>query len=164
MSRAQMEIFGLVIIVILVSLGLLFAVVILTKQPVHQIQQLKESIQAANLLHTAMGTTISECNGRTIRELIQDCSVASVAGSQVVGAAKCSDGLDSCTKADLVMGILLDKTLGEWGRTYQFFIVGTPAAEIIEVSNGNCTGEREGTVRPEKVRAGLDVNLTLWMC
>ncbi len=164
MSRAQMEIFGLVIIVILLALGLLFAIVVLTKPSGQQVQQLKESVQAANLLHTAMGTTVDECSKRTVRELVQNCALASVVDGRVIGASVCSDGLDSCVKADIVLSILLDKTLGNWDKNYEFFITGTQAAELIRVNNGTCPGIREGTIRPEKVRPGLDVNLTLYIC
>lgn len=164
MSRGQMEIFGLVMIVILVSLGLLFAVVVLTKAPSQQVTKLKESLQAANVLHAAMGTTAQGCGGRTVRELVQDCSLASVVGGRVIGASTCADGQNTCQKADSIITQLLERSLGDWGKTYEFFIVGTDTASTINSSNGVCSGVREGTIRPEKVRPGLDVNLTLYVC
>lgn len=165
MYKGQMEIFGLVIIVILVSLGLLFAVVILTKTPVQQVQQLKESVQASNLLHAAMGTTIPDCGKRTLREAVQDCALASVSGTTVVGASNCA-GVSTCEKADQVFKIMFEDTIQMWGRDYEFFISGTETVERIHSNEGACppTEVREGTVRTEKVRTGLDINLTLYLC
>ena len=87
-NKAQMEIFGLVIIVILISLGLLFAIIILTKEPSREVQRVKESIQAANFLNTMTGTSSIGCGKRTVRGLLQNCALA---GENWVGAARCPD-------------------------------------------------------------------------
>jgi len=162
-SKAQMEIFGLVIIVILLAIGLLFAVVILTKTPTREVQQLKESLQAANFLNTMMGTTSQGCNKRTVRELLQDCAIAGVENGQWIGAASCETG-NTCELAQDMISEMLNQTLGEWGKNYRFFVNGTQAVELIKTQSGPCSGEREGSTRPEKVRPGLDIKLTLYIC
>lgn len=159
-NKGQMEIFGLVIIVILLAMGLLFAIAILTKTPTREVQRVKESVQAANFLNTIMSTT-SECGKRTVRELLQDCAVAS---KEWVGAALCEDGRNTCETTHSMISTMLKETLGKWGKNYQFYIEGTEAAERITASSGECKGEREGSSRPEKIRTGLDVVLTLHIC
>jgi len=164
MSKGQMEIFGLVIIVILVSMGLLFAIIVLTKPPSQSVQELKESMQAANLVNSILGTTSTGCSKRTVRELMQDCALASFVGGRIIGASVCEDGSSTCDKADYVITTLLEETLGQWGKTYEFFITGTETASLVNASNGKCLGEREGVSRPEKIRTGIDVNVTLYVC
>ncbi|MBW2970036.1 hypothetical protein KY319_02840 [Candidatus Woesearchaeota archaeon] len=155
--RGQMEIFGLVIIVILLAIGLLFAIVMLTKTPTGEVERVKQSVQAANFLNTMLGTT-TDCADRTVRELIQDCAV-----SNYGQGAKCN-GKDTCETAHETITKMLSKTLGEWGRQYKFYINGTPSVEKLEIQTGKCTGEREGSSRPEKIRPGMDVTVTLHIC
>ncbi|RMD58328.1 hypothetical protein D6825_01215 [Candidatus Woesearchaeota archaeon] len=159
-----MEIFGLVIIVILVSLGLLFVLVVLTKSPPRSVEVLRENVQAANFLHSSLGTTVPGCNGRSLRELLQDCALAGVQGDRIVGASVCDDGRDSCSKVSFVSKQILEETFGKWGRTYEFFVSGTESVSLINASNGACRGAREGFVRPEKVRGSVDVNVTIYLC
>lgn len=162
MSKAQTEIFGLVIIVLIISLGLLFSIILLTKPPTSNTQQIKESIQATNFLNTMLGTTTQGCAGRTMRELLQDCAVS---GDTWATAAFCDDRItNTCQKFNDVSSTMLADTLGTWGRTYAFIVNGTRAAERLSLSPNACTSEREGATRPEKIRTGLDVTLTLYIC
>ena len=166
-NRAQMEIFGLVIIVILLAIGLLFAVVILTKTPSTEVQRVKESVQAANFLNTMMGTTSLGCNKRSVRVLLQNCATSAYdkETKQWSGAALCDDGsTNTCQLAHIMIDQMLLETLGEWGKNYRFFINGTEAVEPIVSEHGPCTGEREGSTRPEKITSGLDIVLTLQIC
>jgi len=161
-NKGQVEIFGLVIIVILISLGLLFAVFILTKEPTREIQRVKESIQAANFLNTMRGTTSIGCGRRTVIQLLQDCALS---GPEWANAALCDNKLTStCEMADGMISQMLDETLGKWGKDYRFFINGTEAIEQIKTQSGDCEGEREGSTKAEKVRQGLDIVLTLHIC
>jgi len=162
MSRAQMEIFGLVIIVILVALGLLFAVAVLTKKPTQQVQQMTTSVQGANFLNTLMGTTARDCHGLTVRGLIQDCALADVNWNS---ASVCADGKSTCERANATISFLLEKTFGEvLKKDYRFFMSGSGAAERISLERGGCPNERESAVRPELVRPGFYINVTLYLC
>ncbi len=160
-NKGQTEIFGLVIIVILMAIGLLFAVVILTKTPITEVARVKENVQAANFLNTMMGTTSVGCGKRSVRELLQNCAVAT---KDWVGASLCEDGRNTCELAELMIKQMLGQTLGKWGKNYRFYMNGTEAVEQIQIENGPCEGEREGSTRPEKIRAGMDIRLTLYIC
>lgn len=160
-NRGQTEIFGLVIIIILLAIGLLFAVVILTRTPTTEVARVKESVQAANFLNTMMGTTSLNCGKRSVRELLQNCAVAT---KDWVGASSCEDNKNTCEKADNMITQMLGQTLGVWGKNYRFYMNGTEAVEQIQIQHGPCEGEREGSTRPEKIRSGLDITLTLYIC
>jgi len=157
-NKGQTEIFGLVIIVILLAIGLLFAIVILTKTPTKEIQRVKESVQAANFLNTIMSTT-SPCAKKSVRQLLQDCALAN---EDWTGATYCGEK-NTCQIAEDMITVMLSQTLGKWGKQYYFYIEGTPAIEKIKIGN-ECKGEREGSTRPEKVNTGLDIQVTLHIC
>ncbi len=160
-KKAQTEIFGLVVIVILLAIGLLFAVIILTKTPTREVQRVKESVQAANFLNTIMGTTSQGCSKRSARELLQNCALAT---SDWIGATQCENGQNTCELLQSMTSRMLNQTLGKWGKNYEFYMNGTEAVEQIKIESGLCEGEREGTTRQEKIRSGLDVEVTLHIC
>jgi len=158
MSRSQMEIFGLVIIVLLVSIALLFAVFVLTRPAEQQVARTTESIVAANFLNTMFSTSAIGCGKRTVRDLVQDCAVSGV------NAARCENGMSTCVFAEKIIAHMLNTTMGRWGKTYQFEIEGPPSVERLSVMSGQCRGEVQAASRPEKVRAGFDITVTLKLC
>ena len=155
MNKAQMEIFGLVIIVILLALGLLFTIIILTKNPTTETQHVKSSIQAANFLNTIMSTTAQDCNKRSVRELLQTCALSETT---------CEDGSTTCALAEKIISTMLQRTFGKLNKDYEFKITGTPTLSQIHIKNGPCTGEKESSTRPEKIRPGLDMTVSLSIC
>lgn len=161
MRKGQMEIFGLVIIVILLALGLLFAVVILTKQ--QPTISTKESIQARTYLSTLVGTTVPECGKQSVRQLLENCMDSSYTGGQYNGANNCFDGTNTCTKAKNIIANTLTQTFGSWGYTYEFSIPDNDVLKTLNASNGQCTGERErGTWKI--VKTSRTATLTLDLC
>ena len=154
-KKAQMEIMGLAIIVILVSLGLLFAVQFMLKAPPKQVQSAKESVLAANFLNTMLGTT-TDCNKRTVRELLQDCALTG-------GITVCPDGVHSCEEARAIMTTLFDSTFKEWNMKYHFAMTGSTTVEGITFGTA-CTGEREQKIHPLPGRPGFEISLALEIC
>jgi len=168
--QGQIEIFGLVIIVILVSLGLLFALVVLSRPKGKEVARVKESLLASNFLSTMLSTT-TDCGGRTMRELLQDCAVTD---ENWIGAYTCPPPTleNTCQRFISIAKEMLENTFEEWNKDYVFYINGTRAVENPEFfinSPGlglgeQCPGEREGKTRTEKIRPGLDVYVTLHIC
>ncbi len=163
-KKAQLEIFGLVMIVVLVALGLLFLIVMMSKAPDNEEQRVKESIQAANFLNTAFSVTLPECNGRSMRQLLQDCAMAGFQNGQFVGAGVCSDGVNTCEKLRSSLDVFLQRTFGRWGADYVLFMNNSASVEQIVLRKGSCLGEREGSSRPEIVRSDFHVIVTLHLC
>jgi hypothetical protein len=152
-----MEIFGLVIIIILVTLGLLFAVIVLTRPASTQVSYVKESIMASNFLNTMLSTSAIGCGSRTVRNLLQDCGKSST-------PSVCSNGLNTCEFARAVITQMLDSTLKDWGKDYQFSIEGPAGLKSVKIKTAECKGEIEGASRPEKVTPTLDMVVNLRIC
>lgn len=159
--KGQTEIFGLVIIVILLALGLLFAVFILTKQ--EATISTKESIQARTYLSTLLGTTVMECNKQSVRELLENCMDATFTSGKYIGAGNCLDGTNSCTKSKNIMALTLAETFGKWGYTYEFTIPDNDVLKTLNASNGECKSERERGIW-KLIKTGRSATLTLDLC
>jgi len=161
MRKAQTEIFGLVIIVILLALGLLFTVLVLTNQ--QPTISTKESIQARTYLSTLLGTTVMECSKQSVRQLLENCMDSSYSGGQYVGASSCLDGVSTCEKAKTIITNTLTNTFGSWGYTYEFSIPDNDVLKTLNASNGQCPSERErGSWKI--VKTGRSATLTLDLC
>ena len=155
-TKGQMEIMGLAIIVILIALGLLFAVQWMLKAPTtKQVQRAKESVLAANFMNTMLGTT-TECNQRTVRDLLQDCALTQ-------GATMCGEQ-SSCDYAHSVIQELFDTTFKTWKVPYHFAIKGASPVESMDFGTKPCSGELEKKVHPVLVRPGFELTLTLEIC
>lgn len=152
-KRSQMEIMGLVIIVILVAIGMLFAIQFLMKKPVgRETTAVKESTLAANFLNTMLSTT-TDCFNRNMRELLQDCALTG-------GATNCF-GVSSCDYAALQLDTMLKDTLGRWNKDYYFSIKGAPDVEKITFGEECTYCEREAKIHPVPVRPGFEIYLKL---
>jgi hypothetical protein len=153
--KGQMEIMGLAIIVILVALGLMFAVQWMLQQPsTKQVQRAEEATLAANFLNTMLGTT-TECNKRTMRELLMDCALTQ-------GATKCG-GASACEYAEGILAQLFRDTFEEWSLRYYFTMQG--ASSVAEMEFGEpCAGELEEKVHPLPVKPGFEILLSLEIC
>ena len=154
--KSQMEIMGLVIIVILIGLGLLFAVqIVLKPQKADQTQRIKESTLAAQFLNTLLSTTTS-CQKRSVKELLQDCALART--------VTCETGETSCTYAKKTIKPILDTTLREWRKSYLFSIKGSSEVEKLIFSEGTCIKNKEVKTHPVPVKPGFDIVLKLEIC
>jgi hypothetical protein len=148
-----MEIFGLAIVVVLISLALLFAVqFFLLKPPSETVRPVKESILAANFLSSSLGAT-TDCFGRNIKELLQDCALA--------GTLRCPGNVNSCFYARQEIQKMLDGSLGAWKKKYFFSVDGMADDFSIGVE---CPGEKEYKQHPVVVRPGYDILLSLEIC
>jgi len=152
-KKSQMEIMGLVIIIILVSIGMLFAIQFLMKKPTgRETAAVKESTVAANFLNTMLSTT-TDCYKRNMKELLQDCALTG-------GSTNCF-GLSSCDYVSDQIEILLNNTLAKWKKDYYFTISGAPDVEKISFGNECLDCEREAKIQPVVVRPGFEIELRL---
>ena len=146
-SKAQMEIMGLVIIVILISMGVLFALRFsLSDQKSNLREQVVESELAAHILNAMLSTTTNCTNKNliTIAELYQDCALSN--------RVRCDSGRDACEEAQNVTKLILDKTLEIWGKSYRFKIDGavsdTAKTELNITNKGGCGRQYERKTIP----------------
>lgn len=152
-NKGQLEIFGLAIVVILIALAFLFAVQFFLLRPeTDAIQPAKEGSLAANFLNSVLGVT-TDCYGRDIKELLQDCALS--------GVLQCPGEVNACMYAEQEIQKMLDSSLGEWKKSYLFTVTGMPDALNIGTS---CSGEKEYKQHPVVVRPGYDILVTLEIC
>lgn len=152
-SKAQMEILGLAVVVILVSLAILFAVqFFLLKAPSEPAKPVKESFLAANFLSSSLGAS-TFCFERNVKELLQDCALG--------GMLQCPGGLNSCLYARQEIQKMLDGSLGFLNKEYFFSVSGL--ADSFSIGSA-CPGEKEYEEHPVVVRPGFDILLSLEIC
>ena len=114
-SRAQMEALGLVIVVLLVSLAMLFAIIFIVKDddesPTTPIKQ-KET--ASNFLSAMILTNVPSCKNLTMHDLYIDCAEGSIIDCNASGAP------NSCYRINQTIPFMLNNTLDVWGKSYVF--------------------------------------------
>jgi len=111
--KAQIEIAGLLIIVVLVSLVLMFVLTFNVADKENQgepVKQVKES-QIRDNFGPVLLETSTECDGKTIRELLADCG--SVREIECPGP-----DTTSCAYVKTVIGEILKETLVKQGFAY----------------------------------------------
>ncbi len=111
-KKSQAEIVGLVIIVLLITMGLLFIVRFnLLNKPSTIETTFVHSKLASNTLNVLLKTT-TDCEGSDVTELFQDCA-------SLVSRIDC-DGINSCDKVNEVVGDILSESLEKWNKKYEF--------------------------------------------
>lgn len=115
-KKSQTEVLGLVIVVVLISFALLFAVVYIVSKPASTTREryIKSEL-ASNTLSTLLGTT-TDCNAYEIWELYADCAKP---GTHISCATATGITEDSCPHVnDIVRNQILYPTLKEkFGRS-----------------------------------------------
>ncbi len=152
--KSQMEIMGLLIIVIILSLALLFVLkVVFLKEPSSvTIDYEKQKIVEAfvnTLFQTSSGCTLDT----TMKDLLLDCAKNPFSG----GTITCNDGTgrNACVFVNETILLILEKTLDQWGFAetgYEFVAVAPPYEKIVYYSNGNLSASLGGETTPFPLR------------
>ena|SRR3989338_192430 len=160
-KRSQMEIMGIAIVVIMLSIIILFVVRwSILKKPADYKKEFAQSEIAANFVSTLRSTT-TDCKGMNFDELFQDC----FENIESDGKTDCNgDGTGhSCTYAQTELNIILSKTLDSWGYKYQFVVTNNVNDKIkiekCKDAQGNTIKERK--TRTEYFPGGLEAKLAI---
>jgi len=135
--KAQMEIMGLVIVVILIALGVLFALRFSLSEDTSGLREEVVESELAGSLLNAMVSTTTECNTInpiTLAELYQDCSSL----SNGIRCESTTPGRTACEEAQNITQLMLNETLEKWGKKYHFHISGSASEDAkiaLNISN-----------------------------
>ena len=172
-----MEIMGLALVVILISLGILFAVKFSAMKPATSGARgaYIKTVKASNMLNTLLKVNTECAAGATVTQLIQDCASGNPQLTSCPNPLAPLTLLDSCGYIKSIIGDgiigegipqegIFDKTFGEWGQDFYFVIKkgGTIITDIGQVGT-ECQGIKESKNQPIPVTGGL-VTVTLDLC
>lgn len=117
-KKAQVEMIGLIVIVILVIIGLLIFTVYKINNPSRNLQKkyMNKEI-ATNMLIAMTNTNVEECHDITLASLITDCA-------RTYHSITCYD-YTSCEIANKTIYDILNKTLIDWGIGFNLTIEDT---------------------------------------
>lgn len=109
-KKSQMEIIGLVVIVILISLALLFFLQFSLKKGESEKRTFTSAQLTSNMINTIAKTT-TNCNGKTISSLYTECISNPF--------EECNEE-NICSYANSTITKLLNTTLVEWNKKFRF--------------------------------------------
>jgi len=136
--KSQMEIMGLAIVVVLIILGMLFAVrFFINREPAEFKSRFTHKQLAQNTVTAFLNTKTESCHGMSVTELLQDCGQST--------SVICEDGTTgSCEYVRDTAGLILSQTLEQWNVDYSFkvYFSDDTINPIFELGS-SCTGESE---------------------
>lgn len=151
-KKGQIEMMGLMIIVVIISLALLFVVrVVFTKEKIDTTQTYETSKLVESFVNTLFQTSSGCTPDTTIQDLLIDCAKNPFSG----GSIACSNGQNSCPYANTTIAAILSQTLDQWGYAetgYEFVAIAPPNQHIIYYSSGNLSASMGGTTEPFALR------------
>ena len=157
-KKSQMEIMGLAVIVILISLGILFIIQFtVNKEPSSIKKTFTQTQLASNLLSSILRTTTIDCFGNSVNNLFKDCAENYNSPNTQL---KCQNNQRSCDYLKSTISLIFDSTLTAWGNQSYSFEARIPGQVILKNTNGRCTGEKESKQNYIQTDAGT---LTLIM-
>ena len=114
MKKAQMELIGIAIVVILISLGILFMLSFgISKKGTSFKQEFTNKELVSNTLSTMLRVKALGCGDLTIEDLLQDCFL-----TESVNCGSEDEPKMSCNYMNETMDEIFDRTLDKWGRSY----------------------------------------------
>lgn len=140
MKRAQMEILGLAIVVVLILVATIFVVRFLVlKSPTDYRKGFISSELASNMLNTFLKVSSKDCSHLTMTELLQDCAQ----GKSIV----CDNGEDSCKFAELTAKKIFEATFDKWNMNYEFLAYTDANSPLIKLGK-RCKVEKRSKLFP----------------
>lgn len=168
-KKAQMEVFGLAVIVILLVVGMLFMIRFVILRPQQQAQQSASYINkdlASNIVVYMQNIAINPadvCNKKLdLTDLIRDCAYGE-------GSIRCLDKVpsyvESCSIArKIIEEDILAKTLDEFQHDYYFSVYKSGTGDIIDnlEINNKCPGKKTSGIAfiplpPDVLNLQLDI-------
>lgn len=166
-TRSQLEIMGLVIIVILISIGLLFAVqfAVLNQSNDDNANVFTQERLADSMIDSLLRST-TNCNGLSLNDVIKECRL---------GGYTCNNGQDACTYSRKYINESLQNTINKWGKNYNLTAkIGSSSGSgsrfdsenvFDPISKRGCPREKQSATYPIPTQGiGSDIVVKLDIC
>lgn len=112
MKKAQTEILGLAIVVVLVIIATILVVKFGFGKPTNARNDFTSSQETSNIINTFLRTSADGCGQVTMTELLQDCAQGT--------GLMCNNGEDSCGYVTSAATTILSGTIGAEKKKYEF--------------------------------------------
>jgi len=135
--KAQMEILGLAIVVVLILVATTFVVrFLMLKVPTEYRKGFISEELAKNMVNSLLKTTASQCSKASMSELLKDCAQVGE-GSWII----CDNHQYSCKYFNETAKYIFGKTLVKWNMNYQFLAYVDINKPLINLGK-RCVGEK----------------------
>ncbi|MBL7055545.1 hypothetical protein ISS07_01390 [Candidatus Woesearchaeota archaeon] len=146
MKKAQTEIMGIAIVVILLVVGMTFVIkFMLDRDPIDYKKSFTQAEIASNTLNTFLKTGSRDCNGLTMTELLQDCAQSR--------GIFCQTGKISCDYVKGTAEEIFGKTLEVTSIDYEFSVFMQEDSSIFTLGEA-CPGSKKSKTFPLPTSAG----------
>ena len=130
MRKAQMEIMGLAIIVVIIIFGILLSLIFFKPADSSLKTDVTDSTLASNMLSMILKTTL-DCKDLELESLLQDCAE----GASNKEYCNVNDR-DPCAKVEgIIRDDLLKKTLDVWKKQYTFRAAVIGSGGLMDITN-----------------------------
>ncbi|MGM5481856.1 MAG: hypothetical protein ACQESF_00190 [Nanobdellota archaeon] len=167
-KKAQSEIVGLLVIVLIISFILLFVLNSVVFDEPESVKGIKNEKLASSMISAMLNTDTNCTPNSKVKDLLIDCGKWHAIGATDL---RCYDGRTSCeylNETGGVFEVMLNKTLGEWSRTYEFIVTEPQNLhnKIIHKTGGNLSAVASGgqaANQPLPVGRGYGT-MVIWLC
>ena len=169
-KKSQMEIMGLLIIVILFSLGLLFTIRFMaTRERSTVLETFTTTELAANMLNAMLKTTVQGCKEADMTDLFRDCAAFPTIDCDSDGSIYSYDPElpDSCAKLRESINFIFSRTLDIEKKRYLFnaYIIESQPLPWAPIAKGGCTATDVGELKEFIIPTDLgDLTVSLKIC
>jgi hypothetical protein len=162
-KKSQVEIIGLVIIVILISLALIFVLQFSLKKPA----DIKKSYTHATVASSEINALVKSatyCKGNaviTVSDLMKDCALYYWQNGSLV----CDNDMRSCEYLNYFVDGVLNATLIEWNKNFHL-LAGVRDRVLIDKTHGIIDENKRAEYEPYALRVTglglMDISLTIY--
>lgn len=146
MKKAQMEILGLAIVIVLVLVATIFVVrFLVVKEPTEYRKGFIAKELASNIVNSFLKTASSSCSQLDMTELLQDCAQTS--------SITCDNGKNSCEYAESAAKSIFSQTLDKWNMKYEFKAYTDSSRPLLRIGQ-QCKAETERGLFPVPINIG----------
>jgi hypothetical protein len=156
-KRAQIEIMGLALIVIIISIAALFVVraVFMNQNSISTTTKYDTEKLTSTFVNTLLQSDSGCTQDTTFQDLLVDCAKAPYSDGTITCATD-PQNRKSCVYANDTIGYILTNTLDSWGVVYnpgyEFRVVAPGDQIVAQHINGNLSQAAFGTVTPFPIR------------